>query len=58
MKRLNWNEEFYLTFELNGKSFSTPSGRGFMAYFDASDEKKRLSSKGAKNIKIKVRTWN
>ena len=58
MKKLNWNEEFYLIFELNGKSFSTPSGCGFMAYFEASDEKKRLSSKGAKNIKIKVRAFN
>lgn len=57
MKKLNWNEEFYLTFDLNGKSFSTPTGRGFMAYFEASDEKKRLSSKGAKNIKIKVRSF-
>lgn len=40
MKKLEWNEEFYLTFELNGKNFSTPSGCGFMAYFEASDEKK------------------
>lgn len=58
MKKLEWNEEFYLTFELNGKSFSTPSGCGFMVYFEAFDEKKRLSSKGAKNIKIKVRAFN
>lgn len=58
MIKLNWNEEFYLTFELNGKSFSTPSGRGFMTYFEASDEKERLSFKGAKNIKIKVRKFN
>lgn len=58
MKKLNWNEEFYLTFELNGRKFSTPSGCGYMAYFEASDEKTRLSSKGAKNIKIKVRVWN
>lgn len=57
MKKLKWNEEFYITFDLNGKSYSTPACRGFMAYFEASDEKKRLSSKGAKNIKIKVRSF-
>ena len=58
MKKLELNEEFYLIFELNGKSFSTPSCCGFMTYFESSDEKKRLSSKGAKNIKIIVRAFN
>lgn len=24
-----WNEEYYLTFEYNGKNFSSPFGRGF-----------------------------
>ncbi len=57
MRRLKWNEEYYLIFNFNGKSIATPIGRGFMVYHKAFVVKKRLFSIGAKNIKIKIRTF-
>lgn len=56
MRRLNWNDEYYLRFIYNGKR--CVSHTGFMSYFDAKDEKLRLKSLGATDIKIAVRKWN
>ncbi len=53
-----WNEEYFLQFELNGKKFFSPFGKGFDFVFDLKYEINRLSSKGAKNIKVGVRKWN
>lgn len=58
MKRLNWNEEFAISFTLDNKNFSTPKGRGFFAKFEAEIEAKRLKAKGATKIKIYVQKWN
>ena len=58
MKSLNWNEEYFLSFELNGKKFSTPNGKGFTCKFEAEDEKSRLLSKGCKSVVIAKRKWN
>lgn len=58
MRKLKWNEEYVLSFVLDGRTFSTPCGRGYLFYYDAKDEKTRLKSKGATNIRISIRTWN
>lgn len=58
MKKLEWNEEYAIRFVLDGKRFSTPNGKGFMAFFEAENEKKRLEEKGATEIEIIIRKWN
>lgn len=58
MKQLDWNEEFYIRFELDGKSFCTPSGRGFVTRFEVESEKRRLISRGASHVVIAVRKWS
>lgn len=58
MKKLNWNEEYAIKFELNGHKFSSPVGKGFTCRFEVDDEIKRLKAKGVTNISIYVRKWN
>ncbi len=58
MKNLKWNEEYFISFVLDGKKFSTPVGKGFMCKFDADDEKNRLINKGCKSVKVSIRKWN
>lgn len=52
-----WNEEYYLSFEYDGKRFSSPFGKGFEFRFDVENEIFRLRHKGAKNIIVGVRKW-
>lgn len=58
MRNLNWNEEYYISFILNSKKFSTPIGKGFSVRFEVEDEVKRLRSRGASDVKISIRKWN
>lgn len=55
---LKWNEEYFISFVLSGRKFSTPLGKGFTVRFEADDEKKRLISKGAEKVKISIWSWN
>ena len=58
MRAKKWNEEYFIIFQLNGKKFSTPNGRGYEFIYDVEKEVSRLKSKGAKDIKVGVRKWN
>ncbi len=58
MKTKKWNEEYYISFKLNGKKFSTPNGRGYEFMYDVEKEISRLQNKGAKEIKVGIRKWN
>lgn len=58
MRTTNWNEEYFISFKLNGKIFSTPNGRGYGFMYDVEKEISRLKNKGAKEIKVGIRKWN
>lgn len=57
MRKLDWNEEYSITFENDFTKFSRPVGKGWSTLFEARDEKKRLEAKGFKNIKIVILRW-
>ena len=58
MRKLNWNEEYCISFILDTKKFSTPIGNGFSVKFEAEKEVNRLKSIGASSVKISIRKWN
>lgn len=58
MKTKKWNEEYFISFILNGKKFSTPNGRGYEFMYDVRQEVSRLKNKGAKEVKVGVRKWS
>lgn len=58
MRTKKWNEEYFISFKLNDKKFSTPSGKGYEFMYDVKNEVSRLKNKGAKEIKVGVRKWN
>lgn len=58
MRKLKWNEEYYLKYTLCGSNYRTPIGKGYIVQFEVDDEIKRLREKGATNIKSGIRIWN
>lgn len=58
MKKLNWNEEYAISFILNDHKFITPIGKGFIVMFEVEQECKRLKNNGASTVKIFIRKWN
>lgn len=56
-RKLNWNEEFYLRAQKGKRIISSRIGDGYVTFFEAEAEKKRLESFGY-SVQILVRTWN